>query len=224
MFLTLGKPLNVSDAPRLPQGVAGNREKFPIAVIDDHPFPRAENLRSHHYNIVEIGDIRKITDILAYPIVICDIQGVGAALGSSFGGAHVLKQIRLCYPQKYLIAYSGQRFNATFQPLLKASDISLKKDADLEEWTAALDKGIETVSDPILQWKRIRAELLSSELDMFTVTKLEHAYVKSLLSGDEIHINKSFTKINDKRLSSERIKMIGAATIACVKAYIELAS
>src|SRR5947209_2369225 len=66
------------------------RGSVPIAAIDDQPFEPATNLRHNHYNIVHLNDIQNIDEIKAYPIILCDLQGVGANLDPKLQGAHLI--------------------------------------------------------------------------------------------------------------------------------------
>jgi uncharacterized protein related to proFAR isomerase len=57
------------------------RRSHDMAVIDDEPFSQAQQLRNIGFSIIEVGDINNLKSIESYPVVICDIHGVGKASG-----------------------------------------------------------------------------------------------------------------------------------------------
>ena len=58
------------------------RKLVPIAVIDDETFAPAQNLENNGYVIEIIGDLKSISQILEYNIILCDLQGVGRLLNA----------------------------------------------------------------------------------------------------------------------------------------------
>jgi hypothetical protein len=110
MFYPIGTPKKLGNLPLTCPEMRILKQKTHIAVIDDEPFHRLEQLRTHGFNITELGDIKAIDQVGSYPIVVCDIKGVGKAFGSPLEGAHVLSEIRKTYPDKYLITFSGATF------------------------------------------------------------------------------------------------------------------
>ena len=74
------------------------RHNVPVVVIDDQPFDPANNLHHNHYTINHLTDIRTIDDIKIYPIVLCDLQGVGTKLHVELQGAHLIKEIKKHFP------------------------------------------------------------------------------------------------------------------------------
>ena len=108
MFIHFGKPNKLGDIGQTQLEVAELKRRFDIGVLDDEPFVQANALRAHGFRIVELGgDIKSVEQVASYPIVVCDIKGVGRAFGSKYEGAHVLSEIRKAYPDKYLIAFTG---------------------------------------------------------------------------------------------------------------------
>ncbi|WP_336766949.1 hypothetical protein [Pantoea ananatis] len=160
------------------------RQNHDMAVIDDEPFAQATNLKNAGFQIVEVGDISNLKIIESYPIIICDIQGVGKAFGSSVEGAYVISEIRKQYPDKYIIGYSTNSFNMGYQPYINKSDVSLLKVNTTEDWTQILDKAINIISDPKSRWIRMRKEILESGVELQDVLNLEQAYIKSVLEKD----------------------------------------
>jgi cation transport regulator ChaB len=183
MYYVFGKPKNLSDLPQeIRQPIAMLRAHVPIIAIDDIGFAYADVLRRHGFQITVQNDITDIRSVESYPIVICDIKGVGASFESRFGGAHVLAEIRKHYPQKYLIVYTGQRFDASFNEYFALCDASLKKDAESDEWVEALDHAIAVYTDPILQWKKARQLAIADDVAPRRLMELEDEYVEAVLA------------------------------------------
>ena len=60
------------------------KRRFKILIIDDDEFPFLEALRKHEYLITHKRDLDDLTDAEAYKIILCDIRGVGKALGTDY--------------------------------------------------------------------------------------------------------------------------------------------
>ncbi len=185
MFIKFGTPKKLSDlgitCPEMP-GLKSNNK---IAVIDDEPFIKLESLRAHGFNLTELGgDIKSVEQVMAYPIVICDIKGVGKAFGSDKEGAHVLSEIRKSYPDKFLITFSGMTYNASYNESLATADASATKDASVDYWTTLLEKGLKDVGDPRQRWIRFRKNLLDKGIDLFELFKLEQSFIRSIEKRD----------------------------------------
>ncbi|HWH83023.1 MAG TPA: hypothetical protein VNU71_12390 [Burkholderiaceae bacterium] len=182
MFLHIGRPKRLSELGVTVPDVGELKRRFDIAVLDDEPFVRAQPLRNHGFRITELGgDIKTVDQVAAYPIVICDIRGVGSAFGSRYEGAHVLSEIRKAYPDKYLIAFTGMTYDASYNEKLTSADKSTTKDASIDLWTQLLESGLRSVGDPRERWVRLRATLLSRGVDLYDVLQLEQAFIKSVL-------------------------------------------
>ncbi|HCC83231.1 TPA: hypothetical protein DEP96_00075 [Candidatus Uhrbacteria bacterium] len=160
------------------------RNKVKVVLIDDEPFPYQETLHRHGYHITKKDDIDDIQSIEVYDIVLCDIKGVGRKLNATLEGAHVISEIRKRYPFKYIIAYSGETFNPTFNRHFQMADKSIKKDADLEDWLETLDKATEQTLAPYSQWQKMKKALLEREIPLLDVMRLEDKFVNSILKKD----------------------------------------
>ncbi len=181
MFLHIGRPKGLNDLgvtlPALPE----MKRQVEIAIIDDEPFVRLESLRAHGFHISELGgDIRRVDQVSAYPIVVCDIRGVGAAFGSKFDGAHVLGEIRKTYPDKWLVAYTGMTHNIAYNERLRVVDVMMPKEAPIESWTTALENALGAVVDPRQRWIRFRARLLERGAELYDVLDIEQAFIASI--------------------------------------------
>ena len=157
MYIIIGSPKTIRDLNGLTNlNIGEMRKKTRIAVIDDEPFAKRNILASHDYQIKEIGDLKDINAVSDYPIILCDIKGVGLHFASKYEGGHLIEEINKFYPNKVIIAYTGERFDPTFNRFFQIADRSIKKDADNDDWENVLDDSLRIANDPIEQWKKIR--------------------------------------------------------------------
>lgn len=155
MYFILGNPKTLQDLNGFNNISVGEmRKKTQIAVIDDEIFPKRNALIQHDYRIKEVGDLKDINAIEAYPIVLCDIKGVGGHFNSPFEGGHLIEEINKFYPNKVIIAYTGERFDPTYNRFFQIADRSIRKDAEVDEWIHILDDSLRIVNDPCEQWKK----------------------------------------------------------------------
>lgn len=161
------------------------RSKVNVAVIDDEPFAPQANLSSYGYKIDPIGDIKDIHELEEYGIVLCDIIGVGRYFDKSTQGASIISEIKLNYPEKIVLAYTGAMLNQSSARLAgQRADKIIKKDADIEEWITVLDGYCDDVMDPYQVWKKIRKRLVEMDASTKNILILEDAYVASVESRD----------------------------------------
>jgi hypothetical protein len=81
-------------------------------------------------------------------------------LNASQQGAHLIKEIKANYPEKYVIAYTGSGNSPLFQEAFARSDLYLPKDARTDQWIETLDAAIEDLTNPMVVWKKYRLRLL----------------------------------------------------------------
>lgn len=156
-----------------------------IVVIDDEKFQAFSNLSSYGYNISELPDIKSISDIESYDIVLCDLMGVGKNFDKTIGGASIIREIKKNYPTKFVVAYSGARANSIEASAAREyADEFIKKDEDISRWVERLDAIIETVVDPYEMWLVARQGLIDNEIDIRRIVELEDAYVRSINTKD----------------------------------------
>lgn len=153
--------------------------------------------------------------MVKFDIIICDIQGVGKNFGSKYEGGHLIKEINNKYPLKYLVAFSGKSFDMTYNQFFSLCDTVMQKHADISEWTGCLDKATINLSDPIYIWKKARKMLLENQEDLNLVSKLEQAYLKSIVKNNKDFWNKTTSKSNFNYGNS-------VATIDALGTYISL--
>lgn len=111
--------------------IIDNRSRFPIVVIDDKDFTPMKNLQRYNFSVTHFDDISSIDSIYRYPIVLCDLHGVGASLGSRLQGAQVIREIKKNYPEKYVIAYTGDGSSEMTEVAISYADAYLKKDVGI---------------------------------------------------------------------------------------------
>jgi hypothetical protein len=184
MYIQIGTPKTLSGLHVTLQNTAHIKRNNQIAVIDDQPFSMADALRNHKFNIVELGDIRSVDQVAEYPIVVCDIRGVGKSLSSDLEGAHLLSEIRKAYPDKFLVSYSGAQFDITYNESLRSVDASIAKDAPTEQWVNILENGLEKVANPRERWIRLRKTLLERGVEIHEVFNLEQGFIRAIEKKD----------------------------------------
>ena len=166
--------------------LSAQRRSVPIGVIDDQGFAALQNLRGHGYRITELGDIHDVATVSDYGIILSDLQGVGTTLNPAGQGAHLIREIKKRYPDKYIIAYTGAMKSAIIaQSAREYADGFLKKDASIEEWISTLDEAINYVTDPIAVWKRFRSRLLEWDVPLIVIAELEDDFVSYYKFGPE---------------------------------------
>lgn len=208
ILFSIGRRPSISDISMKDLTQTNIRNLSSIAVIDDQKFMYAEILRSHGFNLTEIGDITDLEAVASYDIVVCDIKGVGASFGSKYEGAHVISELRKHYPDKYLIAFSGGQFDPSYKRFFDSCDVSIKKDADMDDWTIMLDSAAEQLSNPAKRWLRVRTILMQEGIDIYEILQLEIEYVKAVINRSPDALIKAFS--GKKHKNRELIAHIGA--------------
>ena len=157
------------------------RERVPVLIIDDKPFNYLESLRNEHFNLTQHTDIEDVKSVEPYPVVICDILGVGEKLDKEKGGAYVVRIIKKEYPFKKVAVYSSGTYDVDLFSDLQGVKV-IKKDPDKDTWRSYIDELIDLATNPIHIWKDIRAYLLQKEVSIIDVAYLEHEYVSLVLA------------------------------------------
>ncbi|GAB2730423.1 hypothetical protein GCM10027019_07270 [Melaminivora jejuensis] len=184
MFHTFGTPEPLRSIGQESIDMAEAKRQVEIAVLDDNPFAPKEALLHHKFRITELGpDIRSLDQVATFPIIVCDVAGVGRAFGSSLEGAHLVNEIRKAYPDKFLIGYTGQTHSVATTNALTAADRRMAKDESIEAWIKNLEAGMSEVMNPRNRWVRMRRALLERGIELFDVFKLEQAFIKAVRQG-----------------------------------------
>lgn len=164
------------------------RQRVPIAVIDDQPFPPQNILQNNGYDIRVLGDIKSLTEIENFSIILCDLNGVGKYLDSKYQGAHIIEEIKRNHPEKFVGAYTGGGVdNEVIEKANEAADFFIKKDEDVGEWRSKLDNILRLITNPVFVWKRQRFALVDADVETLDILKLEDAFVRSILNENEHH-------------------------------------
>lgn len=216
MFFTFGSPESIRSIKIPIQDIAQSRSALEIAVLDDNKFEPQEFLSRHKFRINELGpDIRSIDQVANFPIIVCDVKGVGRSFGSRLEGAHVVNEIRKFYPDKFIIGYTGETHSIETSNALAVADKRMEKDAQLEAWIKNLDHGIKEVIDPYNRWRRIRNALFEREVETIEVLKLEQSYIESIRQKNPENLKSKAKKL---KLPSEVTElMINFAATAVVE-------
>lgn len=131
-----------------------------------------------------MNDIQDILSAEAYPIVICDIKGVGKKFGSKKEGAYVIEELKKHYPFKQYAIYSGS-MNQFGLMTFPQGVYLINKDISVEEWSRNIDELIRKVTDPSEVWKTIRDYLLSENISLLSIMRLESEYVNIVINHPE---------------------------------------
>lgn len=195
MIKIIRSPKSLNDIKVARWSTESARALTKVAVIDDERLPLVESLLAHGFRIFEVGDIPNLDAVSEYGIIICDVRGVGKALNSRFEGAHLLKELRYRYPDKFLILCTGQRNKVEYQPYFTHADASIGKDADSDEWSELLDGALRRTLHPLDRWKAIRPKLLEEGLSAYDLFRVEQGYIDSVLSGSTKPIEEAVTRL-----------------------------
>ena len=159
------------------------RRMVQIAVIDDKDFSPIRNLQQHQFNITHLRDITTIDTIRSYHLVLVDLQGIGRELNPNQQGAHIIREIRAIYPEKYIVAYTGGAPPELLVPSVETADKFTQKDTSIEDWCELLDEGARTVIHPAVVWRKNRHRLLDKGVTPFQLACLEDTLVRNLLKN-----------------------------------------
>lgn len=162
------------------------RASVKIVIIDDEKFPAFSNLSTYGYNISELPDIRSVSEVEKFDVVLCDLMGVGSSFDKNLGGASIIREVKRNYPTKFVVAYTGARSNsAEASAAREFADEFIKKDTEITKWVEKLDDIIDIAVDPYEMWTIARQGLIDNETDIRRIVELESAYVQSVKKKDQ---------------------------------------
>lgn len=185
-----------------------------ILVIDDKEFVYLDALRKYEFSIQQKYDLTHLSDAAEYDIILCDIRGVGKFLESEYEGANLIKALKTKYPNKIILAYTANEYDASFQKYLEYADgIAPKGAYGLEDWVSLLEETLNDCADPVKQWERTRKLLLKANVSTIDVAKYESQYVKAIKNGSF----ESFEKLYGKKKHSGDNIMIDLASSVVAK-------
>mgnify|MGYP000250864002 CR=1 FL=1 len=198
------------------------KEQTKIAAIDDNGFIALNNLKNLGFKITEFQDISSLDIIADYPVIICDIKGVGKSFGADSEGAFLIHEIKRKYPDKYIIAYSTASFGIKNTKFLQKADVSLQKETTTEQWSEVLEKALKEVSNPKIRWKKIRQSLLDYDIELSDLMLLEQSYIRAVLLNNinEMPSNSELPDILDSELMIDIVKdFISGSLVEVLKYY-----
>lgn len=179
-FLKKKKIYKLSEIKVLNTSIQKLKKEIKIAVIDDQDFPPTNNLRNLGFNINTFKDISTLEQVKEYPVIICDIKGIGKEFGGKYEGAFVISELRKIYPDKYIISYSTSSYDLDISSFIQKSDVIASKGATIEEWSSILEKAIKDTSNASIRWKKTRESLLNNDIELSDLLDLEQKYILSI--------------------------------------------
>ena len=160
------------------------KKESEILIIDDEEFTLLDDLKKHEFSIEYKSDITSLKDVEQYPIILCDIHGVGKFLGSSKEGAYLVYLIKEKYPSKVVISYTADTTSPDSQKYLHYADNVIPKGTSIEDWASLLNDAIKNISNPVNVWKKIQLELIKANVSTRDIACLEDGYVKAIKKGE----------------------------------------
>lgn len=176
--IVVGKAYTIADLNTSKNALSSIDVKYriPIMIIDDEDFVYKEELRDEGYNIKCVKGIEDLSAVAEYPIVICDVKGVGTQYDVEKGGAYVVRDLKKKYPFKQYAVYSGSTYDLEVMNNLEGV-ATIKKDAPLDMWRGYCDELIRRASDPKEIWKTLRNYLLEKDVPLKEVLLMESNFV-----------------------------------------------
>lgn len=111
-------------------------------------------------------------------------MGVGTAVDSELQGASIIKQLKIVYPLKRVIAYTASNYDPTFNEALGYADSVMLKGSSFDDWSSLLDTQIKKLMNPHAQWEILRTSLLETGVSTIEVAKIEGRYVEAFQKRD----------------------------------------
>jgi DNA-binding NarL/FixJ family response regulator len=155
-----------------------SKENVSILVVDDEDFSPLEPLKKNGFNIISLKDIDNISQIEPFSVVLYDLQGIGLSLNMEMQGAHLIRETKKRYPEKYVIAYTGGASDQRVHRAITEADLYVPKDKSISDWVDLLSNAVDEVTNPVIVWKKFRYKLLEKGLLPFQITILEDAFVR----------------------------------------------
>ncbi|WP_133151908.1 hypothetical protein [Enterovibrio norvegicus] len=166
------------------------KRNLQIAIIDDEEFPEFNSLRNAGYSPVHFKDIDSFDQLLPYPIIVCDIQGVGKNFGGTGQGAYIVSQVNELFPDKYVIVVSSKSASLKVTSMISKADKKLLR-GNSDEINQALLDAVKTMGSSIERWKRVRKHLIEQKnIDLLDVWVIEQEFISSVNSRDKSKIER----------------------------------
>ena len=199
------------------QSLTNLKKLTSILVVDDKEFSYLSALKKYEFNIVQKYDLTLLTDAEAFDVVLCDIRGVGKFLESPYDGANLIKELKLKYPSKTIIAYTANDYDAGFQEYLNYADKLIPKGSfAIEDWVSLLTQILKESADPVQQWKKTRKALSDAGVSTIDIAKYESQYVKAIKAGSFESIRRLYS--DEKKCgSSIMIELLSSVVAKVIK-------
>jgi len=169
-----------------------DRGNIKIAVIDDMRVPYLDSLRRSGYNVMHYRDIEDFDMLKSYSVIVCDIRGVGKKFKSKLEGAYIIKEARLLFPEKYIIAMSSAVYKINVAKIIDVADDKIIRDTDLDRVANSIGKAVDTMRSNKLRWLRLRENLLNvHKMDLYDVWLIEQDFIDSMLRKDKKRLENS---------------------------------
>ena len=159
------------------------KREVDILIIDDEEFPLLDDLKRHEFNIEYKNDITALKDTEPYPVILCDIHGVGKLLGSDKEGAYLVHCIKEKYPSKIVISYTADTMSTDIQKYLHSADNVVSKGTSIEDWASILNNAVRDIANPVNVWKKMQNEMFQANIATRKIAALESMYVKAIKAG-----------------------------------------
>lgn len=216
------KIYKLSEVKSLNVSITKLRQEVKIAVIDDQKFAPIDNLRRLGFDITYFQDVSSLEQIKTYPIIICDIKGVGKEFGAKYEGAFVISEIKKSYPDKYVIAYSTASYGLDIAEFIQKADVVSSKGATVEEWSSILESAVKNISDASARWKKTRLSLLDNGIELSDLLDLEQKYILSILNSKNEMIDNNALNNIDNNIIVDIIKAFSSTALVEILKYYTL--
>ncbi|MCS4570084.1 hypothetical protein FZ989_03615 [Clostridium perfringens] len=111
-------------------------------------------LSTRGYQVFYKEDIAYPIETEPFDIIVLDIKGVATRFGSNNEGFGFAKEVKMLYPNKIVLCYSGTS-DTKIMDQIKEIDDFIYKDRDIDSWASKLDFYIKKYSDVEYQWSVI---------------------------------------------------------------------
>lgn len=184
------------------------RKKIKILIVDDEEYDIFELLSTRGYQVYYKSDITYPIETEPFDLIVLDIKGVATKFGSTYGGFGFAKEVKMLYPNKIVICYSGTSDTKIMDKLNEIDDF-IYKDTDIDNWANKLDSYIKKYSDINYQWSIIEKKLSEKKIDEKEIDELKECYIESLQTESFNNFKNKFNiSVNDVKLYIEIIGSI----------------
>ena len=178
------------------------RKKFKILIIDDNDVPFSDTLKSLGYFVQRETDIKKLSEVEDFDLVLCDKRDVGRLMKVTGQGLYLAKKIKESYPFTPVILYSSEAFMYNDFDAIRILDDVISDAPDPDTFADYVDKQIKALLDPFKQWEKLNIELIKLGLTTRQISKVESNYVDQLIKTRSYTVSQGLPE----RLLSSAVK------------------